>query len=291
MNPENSSRGFFRCPHCRQKTITAWTKLRTRGACPGCEGRFVAGSWGILLAVLVMPLAMFAPLFVLRPTGFPLLWFVAAVGTALTLALSGVIYLFTTPLYRKGSVAARWDAIILFTFLAAVTIAAMMNTDSDLEAGLSREDMTPFRLGSSSFPRDDAERITASRHYGDARMQQAFKDALDNAGIPYKLETRDGMELVGWTRAQDAAVREVQRQFDGAEIPPGPSTSFDNPDFQKEFIAWLTRKGVKHEMQKAQGREYIVWEGSDDLLRQFMREKPSDCEKSTAAAGTRIRKC
>jgi len=38
-----------------------------------------------------MPLTMFAPLFVLRPTGYPLTWLAFAVGSAFTLALSGVM--------------------------------------------------------------------------------------------------------------------------------------------------------------------------------------------------------
>jgi len=291
VNTDNSPKGFFRCPHCRQKTITAWTKLRTRGACPGCGGFFVAGSWGILLAVFVMPLTMFAPMFVLRPIGYPLTWLAFAVGSAFTLALSGVIYLFTTSLYRKGSVAARWDAIALFTFLAAATVAALMNTDFDREAGLSPHDFTPFRIGSSSPPRVDTERITSSVHHGHTATQQVFKDALDEAGIPYELETREGKEFVGWTRAHDAAVRKIQRRLDGADLPSRRSVSFDNPGFQKEFIAWLTGKGVKHETKKSYGREYVVWQGPDDLLRQFMREKPSDCEKTAAAAGARISKC
>jgi hypothetical protein len=238
-----------------------------------------------------MPITMFAPLFLLRASGYPLLWLVFAVGTALTLALSGAIYLFTTPLYRKGSVPARWDAIAFFTFLAAVTIAAMMNTDFDREAGLSPGDMTPFRIGSSSISRDDTERITSSMHYGDARMQRAFKDALDKAGIPYKLENRKGEEFVGWTRAQDAAVRKVQKQVEGAELPPGRSVAFDDSNVQKEFSAWLTKKGVKHETVKAQGRENIVWEGPNELVMQFMSEMPSDCGKTAATGDVGAKKC
>ena len=287
---ENSPKGFFRCPHCRQKTITAWTKLRTRGACPSCRGSFVAGSWGILLAVLVMPLTMLAPLFVLRASVYPLLWLVLAAGTALTLALSGAIYLFTTPLYRKGSVAARWDAIAFFTFLAALTIAAMMNTDFGREAGLSPDEYGPFRIG-RPLSEDHTDRATSSMNYGDARMQQAFKDALDKAGIRYKLETREGKEFVGWSRAQDDAVRKVQRQVEGPELQPGRSVAFDDPELQKEFIAWLNKKGVKHEIVKARGREYIAWTGASELVMQFMRERPSDCKKTAAAAGAVTGKC
>jgi hypothetical protein len=238
-----------------------------------------------------MPLTMFAPLFVLRTAGYPLTWLAFTVGSALTLALSGVIYLFTTPLYRKGSVAARWDAIALFTFLAAVTIAAMMNTEFDSEAGLTPVDFTPFRIRLSSLPHEDPERIVSRVHYGDAETQQVFKDALDKAGIPYELETRKGEEFVGWTGAQDAAVRKIQQQVQGDGLPPGRSVAFDSPAHQKEFTDWLTRKGVKHETKKRYGREFVVWEGADDLVMRHMHEKPSDCKKTAAAAGAGTSQC
>jgi hypothetical protein len=284
MTSVNPPRGFFRCPHCRQKTITAWTKLRTRGACPACEGRFVAGSWGIIPAVLALPVGMYAPMLVLHPSLFAAVWLMLAAGIMLGVALAAVIYLFTTPLYRKGSVGARWDAISFFTGVAALTIAAMMNTDFGREAGLESNDLASFRFGSSGPPVYDAERITSSVHYGDPAMQQALKDALDKAGIPYKLETREGKEMVGWTYANDPAARAVQKQLEGSGLATGRSVSFQNAGLQKEFIAWLAAKGVKHETTSAQGREYVVWEGPSDLAHQFMLQRPSDCGK-TAAAG------
>jgi len=287
--PKQSPKGFFRCPHCRQKTITAWTKLRTRAACPDCGGRFVAGSWGMLLAVLVMPFAMFAPMFVLGSARFPLVWLVFAVGTVLTLAVAGVIYLFATPLYRKGSAAARWDTISFLTLVAGVTVYAMMNTDFSREAGLE-EDTRTISVGPPVFSRKNSDGLASSVHYGDAATQQALKDALDKSGIPYKLEMRDSEEFVGWTRAHDAAARKIKRQIDGSDLPPGPNVSFSNPVLQKEFVAWLTSKGVKHETTSAYGREHVVWEGPDDLSRQFMTERPSDCDK-TAAAGKRSIRC
>jgi uncharacterized protein (DUF983 family) len=286
LNSQSPPKGFFRCPHCRQKTITAWTKLRTRAACPDCGGRFVAGSSGALLAVLVMPFPMFAPMFVLHSVRFPLVWLVFAVGTVLTLAVAGVIYLFATPLYRKGSAAARWDTISFLTLVAGVTVYAVANTDFSREAGLE-EDTRTISVGPPVFSRDG---VASSVHYGDAATQQALKDALDKAGIPYKLEMRDGEEFVGWTHAHDAAARKIKRQVDGSNLPPGPNVSFNNPVLQKEFVAWLTSKGVKHETTSAYGREHVVWEGPDDLSRQFMTKRPSDCDKM-AAAGIRSKRC
>jgi len=293
MSPETAPRGFFRCPHCRQKTITAWTKLRTRGTCPGCGGRFVASSWGFIPAVLVMPLAVLAPLVLLfqfHPVDFPLFWLAFAAGTVLAAALSGIIFVFTTLLYRKGSVGARWDAIGFFTVVAALIVAGMMNADFDREAGLASGDML-FPFGGSRA-RDHDKLITSTVNYSDAERQQAFKDALGKAGIRYKLETREGKEFVGWTRAQDPAVREIRKQFDGSELPPRRSVSFDNPALDKEFTAWLAGKGLKHEKRNARGREYIVWEGPDDLVHQFMRERPSvPCDKKVSASGAATKKC
>jgi hypothetical protein len=294
MSPETAPRGFFRCPHCRQKTITAWTKLRTRGACPGCGGRFVASSWGFIPALLVTPFAVLAPLVLLfqfHPFGFPLFWLTLAAGTVLAAALSAIIFLFTTLLYRKGSVASRWDAIGFFTVIAALIVAGMMNADFEREAGLASSDFMLFPFGASSA-RDDDMRITSTVNYSDAERQQAFKDALGKAGIRYKLETREGKEFVGWTRAQDPAVRKIQEQVNGSELPPRRSVSFDNPALEKEFADWLAGKGLKHEKKNSSGREYIVWEGPDDLVHQFMRERPSvPCDKKVSASGAGTRKC
>jgi hypothetical protein len=61
---------------------------------------------------------------------------------------------------------------------------------------------------------------------------------------------------------------------------------------QKEFSAWLTGKGLKHETRNAHGREYVVWDGPDDLMHQFMRERPSvPCDKTAAADGAGKKKC
>jgi uncharacterized protein (DUF983 family) len=294
MSPETAPRGLFRCPRCRQKTITAWTKLRTRGACPGCGGRFVASSWGSIPAVLVMPFAVLAPLVLLfqfHPFGFPLFWLVFAAGTVLAAALSAVIFLFTTLLYRKGSVASRWDAIGFFTVIAALIVAGMTNADFDREAGLASGEFMLFPFGASTA-RDDDKLITSTVNYSDAERQQAFKDALGKAGIRYKLETREGKEFVGWTRAQDPAVRKIQEQVQGRELPLGRSASFDDLAIKKEFAAWLTGKGLKHETKKAHGRDYIVWEGPDNLVHQFMRERPFvPCDKKAAADGAGTKKC
>ena len=166
----------FRCPHCRQKTITAWSKLKTRGACPGWQGRFVGGSWELLLASLAVPFTMFAPFLLLRPPALPPFWLLLAIGAMLTLPLFVTIHLFATPLYRKGSVAARWDAITFLTFLAVVIVVAIMNTDFSREAGLSSEEFSIFlplafgiwRAGAMLAKRDHADRrrlhAGASRH-------------------------------------------------------------------------------------------------------------------------------
>ena len=292
MTQEDAPRGFFRCPHCRQKTITAWAKLGTRGACPACGERFVGGSWGFLFASLVAPVTMFVPLLFFRRLELPLLWLICMFGVALTLAVGGAIYLFTTPLYRKGSVVARWETIGFVTLVIAAASFAILNTDFSREAGLLPK-VDLFAFGGHHV--DDPERITSSVHYGDARMQQALKDALEKAGVPYKLENRSGEEYIGWTRAQDVAARKIRDQVDGTvlrgtESQPVGSVAFEDPALQKEFAAWLGRKGIKHEMVKAQGRDFIKWDGPSDLVMQFMRGRPSDCDK-VAAAKMGAKKC
>ena len=276
MSTESRSKGFFRCPHCKEKTITAWAKLKTRGACPACGERFVASCWGLIPSSLAVPLGIFATMLLFfRPAGLPPFWVVLGVGVVAAFALAAGVYLFTTFLYRKGSRAARWDAISFFVFLAAIVVYAATNTERGPDG---KDGFFGVRLPGR------APEFASSMHYGDAAMHRSFKEALEKAGIPYRLELYDGKEFVSWPRAQDAAVREIQGQIERAPRLTGGSVSFDDPAVQKEFASWLAKKGVKYETTRRFGRERITWErGADDLVNQFMQQRPSKCDKTAAA--------
>jgi hypothetical protein len=287
--------GFFRCPHCKRKTITAWTKLKTRGECPACGGRFTAGSLGFLLASVAAPLGLFVPFFVLRPMSLPPVWAAVALGLLVSFALGVAVYLFTTPLWRKGSAVARWDYIAFVTLIAAALVAGLRYSDFSREAGLT-DSIGEIRVGSPIFSRTGPDGVTHRVSHGDPRVQQALKEALDKAGIKYKVETRDGKEWIGWSDAQNAAVEKVQeRTLESAYRQPpslhGHNVRFTDAVTQQAFIDWLVKKGIKYRLEPIGGEEYVAWDGPDDLAMQFVRERPSKCDKVAAAPKTAAKRC
>ena len=123
---------------------------------------------------------------------------------------------------------------------------------------------------------------TRGTSYSNRDMQQALKDELAKASIPYMLETRDGGEFIFWTEEHDAAVEEIKRKLH--EGPPdGRSVSFENAATQEEFKQWLLKRGTAFEITKTGAREFVSWkEGPADLPMQFMKERAVPCEKKAA---------
>jgi len=124
---------------------------------------------------------------------------------------------------------------------------------------------------------------TRGTSYSNRDMQQALKDELAKASIPYMLETRDGGEFIFWTEEHDAAVEEIKRKLH--EGPPdGRSVSFENAATQEEFKQWLLKRGTAFEITKTGAREFVSWkEGPADLPMQFMKERAAPCERNAAA--------
>jgi len=125
-------------------------------------------------------------------------------------------------------------------------------------------------------------RGTRGTGYSNRDIQQALKDELAKASIPYMLETRDGGEFIFWTEEHDAAVEEIKRKLH--EGPPdGRSVSFENAATQEEFKQWLLKRGTAFEITKTGAREFVSWkEGPADLPMQFMKERAVPCEKKAA---------
>ena len=118
-------------------------------------------------------------------------------------------------------------------------------------------------------------------------MRQKLKDELGKAGIPFTLETREGKEYVKWSQEHNAAVEAINRKVRDGPLPNGRHTRFQDPATQKEFADWLAGKGIRHETVKQHGEDWIVWEGAENLVHQFMTDRsarPCKNDKKTAQA-------
>jgi hypothetical protein len=119
-------------------------------------------------------------------------------------------------------------------------------------------------------------------HYSDADMNERLKLELAKAGIPFTVEKRDGKEYVAWSGEHAAAADEINEKLHQgpASMPAGRTARFPDPTVQKRFTDWLVRNGIKYELVKSRGEEYIVWEeGRPDVVKQYMAERADDCRK------------
>lgn len=129
--------------------------------------------------------------------------------------------------------------------------------------------MLPFRSGDAPPRMGDS-----SVWYSDADKQQQLKDELEKAGVPFKVETREGKEYVKWSQEHDVTAQEISRKVRDGPFPNGRQTRFGDPAMQKEFADWLTSKGVKHQTVKQHGEEWIFWDGGENLAHEFMTTRP-----------------
>ncbi len=240
----------------------------------------------IALALALIPLAPFAAL---------------AFG-ALSLVVLCVVFLIALARNRRvfGPLTKVEGALALsagvFAIAGALVIAyatIMMGTGNLMMLGQA---MLPFRAG-APIPGD------SSVWYSDAETQKRLKEELAKAGVPFKLETREGKEYVTWAhrydetaRAINEKIREIPVASSVTGLPPGRAMSFGDAEHHKAFAAWLERKGIKTRTVDAQGKQYLVWdEGPGDpigLMNEFMEERAKRCkeEKKTARAAG-VAKC
>jgi hypothetical protein len=226
----------------------------------------------VVLALAMVPLAPFASL---------------AFG-ALSIVVLGVVFLISLARNRRlfgpltpaeGALAASAAVFALSGALVVVYAILMLGAGN---AMMLSHAMLPFRSGDG--PRPVGER---SVWYSDADKQQQLKEELAKAGIPFKVETREGKEYVKWSQQHDAAAEAIAVKLRDGPSPNGRQTRFQDPQMQKEFADWLTSKGVQHKTIRQQGEDWIFWDGGENLAHEFMTTRPSKpCknDKKTAQA-------
>ena len=112
------------------------------------------------------------------------------------------------------------------------------------------------------------------------------KDALRDAGIPFSTEMRDGREFVTWPPEHNAKAEAVIGGIGGRSVGGGRNAHFPDPALQKQFTAWLSERGIKHEIVRSYGEDYVVWDpAAGDLVRQFMESRGADCKDRAAGKG------
>lgn len=116
--------------------------------------------------------------------------------------------------------------------------------------------------------------------YSDPDTQQRLKDELARAGVPFTTEAREGKEYVAWPREHDTVAEAVQKRIHEGPFPGGRNGHFPDAKLQKDFTDFLKRKGVRHEVVKTRGEDWVYWEATpDDLVKEFMTRRGVDCGK------------
>ncbi len=229
----------------------------------------------IVVALALIPLAPFASL---------------AFG-ALSLVVLGVVFLIALARNRRlfGPLTPAEGALVFSSAIfalggALVVVYAILMLGTG-NAMLLSHAMLPFRSGAEP-PRPVDTRGTS---YSDPEMQRELKERLAKAGIPFTVSEQDGKEWVNWSRKDDAAVEAIRQKVHAGPLNRG-NIRFGSPDTQKEFAAWLGRKGIKAEVVSRRGEEYLTWkEDTGDtgkLMEEFMAERAKKCKEKTALAAS-----
>lgn len=278
----------FRCPHCKQRTITLAERLKANGywprACPQCGGRNTPAAWGILMPVIVFPVALAAPFLIAGSATVAVFWALLATGLVLALVGSVLAYL-CIPLLRHGSGFARFEFWSFMAIILGVVLYAALKPESP---GPPLFSFTP--AVSVGAPLPYSSQGSTGRHFSDAERQEEYKEALAEAKVPFRLEAReDGREFIWVDKEHAAAAKQAERDLWGMDLPPGKANvRFEDPQTTEEFRAWLAARGVPHSVHGLKRKPMIAWDGPDSLTMEFMKSRipsgPANCDKPAPIA-------
>jgi len=139
-------------------------------------------------------------------------------------------------------------------------------------------------LGGAMLPMAGGPRVGwRSVWYSNPETQQRLKDGLAKAGVPFKTRIQEGKEYISWQPEHDAAAEKIQQEARNFDIPPG--IHFGSSETQKEFIAWLAKRGIKSAIVLRDGKEYVRWDDATEpkqMMDAFIADRPSKCPKQKA---------
>jgi hypothetical protein len=137
-------------------------------------------------------------------------------------------------------------------------------------------------LGAPSSPRMGWRSVW----YSNAETQQRLKDGLAKAGIPFKTRMEGDKEYVSWPPEHDAAADKISEEARNRDVePPKRAIAFGNAETQRQFIAWLDKRGIKSAIVPRDGKEYVEWEdtaATKEIFEAFLKERSKDCRNAKA---------
>ena len=202
------------------------------------------------------------------------------------LVLGGIGVLLLVALWLKAAIRARKlagpfgpieGAVALSSFLMIVGAAAASGW-MVARMGLGET----VSLGGAMLPLPSSGRQVGWRSvwYSNAETQQRLKDGLAKAGIPFRTRMEGGKEYVSWPPEHDAAADRIQQDAREMDLPSG--IHFGNSEMQREFVAWLAKRGIKSDIVQRDGQEYVKWDGpasAKEMMDAFIADRPSKCGK------------
>ena len=213
-----------------------------------------------------------------------------ALGAAALLALGAVLLkaMLRTrdwwPLTAVEGTVALSAAVLLAGGLAVVAYGVVtFGSGEPLRMAIGWPHVDPARTG---------ER-TRAVSYSDPSRQQRLKDALREAGVPFTVRIEDGKEFVGWKAEHDAVADAIHQKVSGGPRPGTRNAHIPDAALHAEFVAWLSEKGIQHEVMPMRGEDWVVWdESAGDLVRQFMEARAgADCKGKVAAGKSGPGRC
>jgi hypothetical protein len=106
--------------------------------------------------------------------------------------------------------------------------------------------------------------VSESVSYEDPDEHRRFKDALDEANVPYETYVNEkGKEFVRWRPEVRGTVQAVQAKVFGPDLPAGRNIHFEG-DMGALLKSWLAENDIPFTVIVNRGKEYVVWDETDN---------------------------